>query len=64
MLCKYEDLEIDVSRMWNVRTKIVPVVIGTLGIIMKGSETSVAHRSPVGHRATEDGTNDPCTRHL
>jgi len=64
MLCKYEDLEIEVSRIWKVRTKIVPVIIGKLRIITKGSEPSVALRSPVGHRTTEDGTNDPCTHHL
>jgi len=31
---------------------------------MKGAEPSVALRSPVGHRATEDGTNEPCTHLL
>ena len=27
------------------------------------SEPSVAHRSPVSHRATEDHTNEHCTQH-
>jgi hypothetical protein len=31
-----EDLENDVSRMWEVRTKIMPVIIRALGIIKKG----------------------------
>ena len=29
----YKDLEIDFSRMWKVRTKIVPVTIGNSSII-------------------------------
>jgi hypothetical protein len=35
-LSKYKDLEIEVSRMWKVRTEIVPVVTGALGTIEKG----------------------------
>ena len=34
-LSKYKDLEINVSRMWKVRTKIVPIVITALGTIKK-----------------------------
>jgi len=29
-------MEIEDSRMWKVRTKIVPVMIGALGTIKKG----------------------------
>jgi hypothetical protein len=32
----YKDLEIKVSRMWEVGTKIIPAVIGALGAINKG----------------------------
>ena len=35
-LSKYKDLEIEVSRIWKVRTKIVPVIIVALGTIKKG----------------------------
>jgi len=35
-LSKHEDPENGVSRMWEVRTKIVPVIIGPLGTIKKG----------------------------
>jgi hypothetical protein len=35
-LSKYENLETESSRMWRVRTKIVPIIIGALGTIEKG----------------------------
>jgi len=40
-LSKYNDLEINVSRMWNVRTKVMPVIIGALGTIEKGSDQNL-----------------------
>ena len=47
----YKDLEIKVSRMWKVRTKIVPVIIGALGTIKKGLDQSLqllpGHRSAI-----------------
>jgi len=35
-LSKYEDLLVRDSRMWEVRAKIVPIVIGALGKMKKG----------------------------
>jgi len=35
-LNKGNDLEIEISRMWKVRTKIVPITIGALGTIKQG----------------------------
>ena len=37
-LSKYKDLEIEVSRMWEMKTTTIPVVIGALGLIKKGLE--------------------------
>jgi hypothetical protein len=34
-LSKYKDVEIEVSRVWKVRTKIMPVITGALGTIKK-----------------------------
>ena len=40
-LSKYTDLEIEVSRMWKVRTKIVPVIIGALETINNGLDQNL-----------------------
>jgi hypothetical protein len=48
-LSKYKDLEIEVSRMWKVRTKIVLVITGTLGTIKKGLDQNL-HLLP-GHQS-------------
>jgi hypothetical protein len=38
---KNKQVEIDVSRMWKVRTKIVPVIIGALGTTKKGLDKNL-----------------------
>ena len=40
-LSKYKDLEIEVSRMWKVRTKVMPVVTGALRTIKKGLDQNL-----------------------
>ena len=37
-LSKYKDLEIEISRMWCMKTQTIPVVIGSLGLVKKGLE--------------------------
>ena len=37
-LTKYKDLEIEISRMWGMKTETIPVVIGSLGLMKKGLE--------------------------
>lgn len=41
-LSKYKDLEIEINRMWEMRTAVIPVVIGALGLIKKGQDKHIA----------------------
>ena len=36
-LAKYKDLEIEINRMWQLRTITLPIVVGALGMLKKGS---------------------------
>ena len=37
-LSKYKDLEIEVEKLWHMKTVTIPVVIGALGMIKKDTE--------------------------
>jgi hypothetical protein len=34
-ILKYKDLTIEIQRMWNVKTKVIPVIIGATGTSSK-----------------------------
>jgi hypothetical protein len=34
-ILKYKDLTIETQRMWNVKTKAIPIIIGATGTILK-----------------------------
>ena len=37
-VAKYEDLEIEIARMWEMKTKTIPVIVRALGMIKKGTQ--------------------------
>jgi hypothetical protein len=39
-ILKYEDLITEIQRMWNVKTKVTPVIIGATGTISNPSENT------------------------
>jgi len=42
-ILKYKDLTISIQRMWNVKTKVIPVIIGTTGTISKSFRKYVSN---------------------
>lgn len=51
-ISKYKDLEIEISRMWNTKTKVVPVVVGALGMLTKGHSNFI--KLIPGHPSTNE----------
>ena len=37
-LSKYKDLEIEIAKMRKMKTKAIPVIVGALGMIKKGTQ--------------------------
>jgi hypothetical protein len=42
-ILKYKDLTIETQRMWNVKTKVIPVIIGATGTISKSFRKYVSN---------------------
>ena len=42
-ILKYKDLTIEIQRMWNVKTKVIPVTIGATGTISKSFREYVSN---------------------
>jgi hypothetical protein len=49
---KYKDLTIKIQRMWNVKTKVIPVIIGATGTISKSFRKYVSN-IPGNHEVKE-----------
>jgi len=43
-ILKYKDLTIEIQRMWNVKTKVIPVIIGANGTISESFRKYVSNR--------------------
>ena len=43
MILKYKDLTIEIQRMWNVKTKMIPVIIGATGTISESCRKYVSN---------------------
>jgi len=42
-ILKYKDLTIEIQHMWNVKTKVIPVIIGATGTISKSFRNYVSN---------------------
>ena len=42
-ILKYKDLTIEIQHMWNIKTKVVPAIIGTTGTISKSFRKYVSN---------------------
>jgi hypothetical protein len=51
-ILKYKDLTIEIQRMWNVKTNVMPVIIGATGTISK-SFRKYLNNVPGNHEVKE-----------
>ena len=51
-ILKYNDLTTEIQRMWNVKTKVIPVIIGETGTISKTFRKYVSN-IPGNHEVKE-----------
>jgi hypothetical protein len=52
IILKYKDLTIEIQRVWNVKTRVIPVIIGATGTISKSFRKYVSS-IPGNHEVTE-----------
>jgi len=43
IILKYKDFKIEIQRMWNVKTKVIPVIVGATGTISKSFRKYVSN---------------------
>ena len=51
-ILKYKDLTVEIQRMWNVKTKVIPVIIGATGTISKTFRKYVSNKP--GHHEVKE----------
>ena len=49
---RYKDLTVEIGRMWNVKIKVIPVIIGAAGTISKSFRKYVSNE-PGRHKVKE-----------
>ena len=54
---KYKDLELEIQRMWHMKTVLIPVVVGALGTVKKGTVENI---KKVSERATMTEIQNIC----
>ena len=43
-ILKYKDLTIEIQRMWKVKTRVIPVIIGATGTISKSFRKYISNK--------------------
>jgi hypothetical protein len=56
-ILKYKDFTIEIQRMWNVKTRVIPVIIGATGTISKSFRKYVSN-IPGNHEGAKDYDDD------
>jgi hypothetical protein len=51
-ILKYKDLTIEIQRMWKVKTRVIPVIIGSTGTISKSFRKYISN-IPGNHEMKE-----------
>ena len=51
-ILKYKDLTIEIQRMWNVKTKVIPVITGATATVSKSFRKYVSNK-PGKHEVKE-----------
>ena len=49
-ILKYKDLTTEIERMWNVKTKVIPVIIGATGTVSESFRKYVTYRENMESR--------------
>jgi len=60
-ILKYKDHTIEIQRIWNVRTKVISVIIGATGTISKSFRKYVSNIPGKYEGTTENGHIGHCT---